>query len=78
MGIPPAHEEKKGGRPRSRNLPQGTPAITQQRIGFRGKAANFPQRKTGYDGASRDIHAACPLFSFFVKVLSGTYHETGS
>ena len=55
-----------------------TPATcTQQRIGFRGKAANFTQRKTEYDGASRDIHAARPLFLFFVKVLSGTCHETG-
>ena len=53
-------------------------ACTQhQRIGFRGKAANFTQRKTEYDGASRDIHAARPLFLFFVKVLSGTCHETG-
>jgi hypothetical protein len=54
-----------------------TPAVsTQQRIGFRGKAANFPKRKTGYGGASRDNHAAYPFFSFFVWVLSGTFHET--
>ena len=53
-------------------------ACTQhQRIGFRGKAANFTQRKTEYDGASRGNHAAYPLFLFFVKVLSGTCHETG-
>ena len=26
---------------------------TQQRMRFRGEAANFPQRKTKYDGASR-------------------------
>lgn len=56
-----------------------TPAAStqHQRIGFRGKAANFPQRKTEYDGASRVIRAACPLLLFFVKVLSGTSHETG-
>ena len=77
MGILSIHEEKNGGKTRSWKLPQGTPAVTQQRIGFRGKASNFPQRKTGYEGASRDIHAACPLSSFFVKVLRGTYHETG-
>ena len=56
-----------------------TPAAytLHQRIGFRGKAANFTQRKTEYDGASRGNHAAYPLFLFFVKVLSGTCHETG-
>ena len=56
-----------------------TPAAStqHQRNGFRGKAANFTQRKTEYDGASRGNHAAYPLFLFFVKVLSGTSHETG-
>ena len=43
---------------------------TQQRIGFRGKAANFPQRRTGYDGASRDTHAACPLSCFSFRFLA--------
>ena len=46
-------------------------------IDLRGKAANFTQRKTECDGASRGNHAAYPLFLFFVKVLSGTCHETG-
>ena len=53
-------------------------ACTQhQRIGFRGKAANFTQRKTEYDGASRGNHAAYPPFLFFVEALSGACHETG-
>ena len=43
---------------------------TQQRIGFRGEAANFPQRKTGYGGASRGIHAACLLSCFSFRFLA--------
>ncbi len=42
-----------------------TPAVhTQQRIGFRGKASNFSERKTEYDGASRGITRRT-LFSCF-------------
>ena len=37
---------------------------TQQRIGFRGKASNFSERKTEYDGASRGITRRT-LFSCF-------------
>ena len=45
-------------------------------LGFVAKPLTF-RRKTEYSGASRIIHAAYPLFWFFVKVLSGTCHETG-
>ena len=45
-------------------------------LGFVAKPLTF-RRKTEYGGASRVIHAAYPLFWFFVKVLSGTCHETG-
>ena len=76
-GKTPARSPSASSRGAAETHPTPAACTQHQRIGFRGKAANFTQRKTEYDGASRGNHAAYPLFLFFVKVLSGTCHETG-
>ena len=46
-------------------------------LGFVAKPLTFLNEKPNAMVRRVDIHAAYPLFLFFVKVLSGTCHETG-